>query len=56
MYYRCVVFDKDGKTIEERHIEVAVGTVGDATNNSKVQALKRKAQLQGFGFRVTREE
>ena len=56
MYYACMIFDKDGKVIEEKYVEVSVGTVGDASKNTKVQALKRKAQLQGFGFRVTRKE
>jgi hypothetical protein len=56
VYYQCQIFDKDGKIIEERHVEVSVGAPVDASNNEKVKALKRKAQLQGFGFRVTRCE
>lgn len=56
MYYQCQIFDKDGKLVEERHIEVSVGAVLDASKNEKVQALKKKAQLQGYGFRVTRCE
>ena len=56
MFYLCEIFDKNGKIIEKRHISVGVGGVEDATKNEKVQILKKKAQQQGFGFRVRREE
>ena len=56
MYYQCQILDRDGKIVEERHIEVSVGTVDDATKNEKVKALKKKAQLYGHGFRVTRKD
>ena len=57
MYFKCQIFDgKLGKVIEERHVQVAVGGVEDATKNEKVQKLKKKAHQQGFGFRVTRME
>ena len=56
MYFRCELFNKDGKIIEERHVQVAAGGVEDATKNEKVQKLKKKAQQQGFGFRVKRME
>lgn len=54
MYFKCELFDEKGKIIEERHIEVTAGSVDDATKNEKVQALKKKARNQGFGFRVQR--
>jgi hypothetical protein len=54
MYFKCMLFNKDGKTIEERHVEVSVGDVSDATKNEKVLKLKKKAAQQGFGFRVQR--
>lgn len=55
MYFKCQLFDgKAGKVIEERHIQVSVGGVEDASKNEKVQKLKKKAQQQGFGFRVQR--
>jgi hypothetical protein len=56
MYYQCQILDKDGKIVEERYIEVSVGVVDDATKNEKVKALKKKAQIQGYGFRVTRKD
>lgn len=56
MYFKCEMFDKNGKIIEERHIEVSVGDVNDAAKNPKVAALKKKAYQQGFGFRVKRED
>ncbi len=56
MYFKCEIFNDKGKIIEERHIEVNVGDVNDATNNEKVAKLKKKAQQQGFGFRVRRED
>jgi len=54
MYFKCELFDGKGKIIEERHVQVAAGGVEDATKNEKVQALKKKAGQQGFGFRVQR--
>lgn len=56
MYFKCEIFNDKGKIIEERHIEVNVGDVNDATKNEKVAKLKKKAQQQGFGFRVKRED
>lgn len=56
MYFKCEIFNDKGKIIEERHIEVNVGDVNDATKNEKVAKLKKKAQQQGFGFRVRRED
>ena len=56
MFFRCEMFDKNGKIIESRHIEVSVGDVSDATKNEKIAALKTKAYQQGFGFRVKRED
>ena len=56
MYYQCQIFDKDGKVVEERHIEVSVGEPADAAKHEKVKELKKKAQKQGYGFRVTRCE
>lgn len=56
MYFKCEIFNGDGKIIEERHIEVSVGDVNDATKNEKVAKLKKKAYQQGFGFRVKRED
>lgn len=57
MFYLCEMFDgKTGKIIEKKHIEISVGGVTDATKNDKVQKLKKKAQQQGFGFRVKRED
>jgi len=56
MFFKCELFNKDGKIIEERHIQVSAGGVEDATKNEKVQALKKKATQQGFGFRVKRED
>lgn len=55
-FFKCEIFNKDGKIIEERHIEVSVGDVNDATKNEKVAKLKKKAYQQGFGFRVKRED
>jgi hypothetical protein len=55
MFFKCELFNKDGKIIEERHIEVKVGGVEDAVANDKVKALKKKAAQQGFGFRVKME-
>lgn len=56
MFFKCQLFDgKTGRVVEERHVQVAAGGVEDATKNKKVQKLKKKAQQQGFGFRVTRE-
>jgi hypothetical protein len=54
MYFKCEIFNEKGIIIEERHIEVSVGGVEDATKNEKVQVLKKKAYQQGFGFRVKR--
>ena len=54
MYFKCEIFDNKGKIIEERHVQVSAGGVEDATKNEKVQVLKKKAQQQGFGFRVKR--
>lgn len=54
MYFRCEIFNDKGKIIEERYVQVSVGGVEDATKNEKVQALKKKAYQQGFGFRVKR--
>jgi len=54
MYFKCQLFGKDGIIVEERHVQVAAGGVEDATKNEKVQALKKKAAQQGFGFRVQR--
>jgi hypothetical protein len=56
MYFKCELFNKDGKIVEERHIQVSVLDVQDATKNEKVQKLKKKAAQQGFGFRVSRVE
>lgn len=56
MYFKCEIFDKDGKMIESRHIQVSAGGVEDATKNEKVMALKKKARNMGFGFRVKRED
>lgn len=56
MYFRCEIFDEKGRIIEQRHVQVPVGGVEDATKNDKVQRLKKKATQQGFGFRVKREE
>ena len=56
MYFKCEIFNGDGKIIEERHIEVSVGDVSDAAKNEKVAKLKKKAYQQGFGFRVKRED
>jgi len=56
MYYKCEMFAKDGKIVEERHIKVKVGTVDDATKNEQVAKFKKKARDQGFGFRVKRED
>jgi hypothetical protein len=56
MYYRCQFFNQNGKIIEERHIQISVGTVDDATKNEQVLKLKKKARDQGFAFRVTRCE
>lgn len=54
MYFKCQLFTDKGKIVEERHIEVSVGGVEDATKNEKVLKLKKKAKDQGFGFRVQR--
>jgi len=54
MYFKCELFNEKGKIVEERHVEVSVGGVEDATKNDKVQKLKKKARDQGFGFRVKR--
>lgn len=54
MFFRCEIFNDKGKIIEERHVQVSVGGVEDATKNEKVQALKKKAMNMGFGFRVKR--
>jgi len=56
MFFKCEIFNEKGKIIEERHVQVSVGGVEDATKNEKVQALKKKAYQQGFGFRVKRED
>jgi len=56
MFFKCEIFNEKGKIIEERHVEVSVGGVTDATKNEKVQKLKKKAYQQGFGFRVKRED
>jgi len=56
MFFKCETFDKDGKLMDSKHIQVSAGGVEDATKNEKVQALKKKAQQQGFGFRVKRED
>jgi hypothetical protein len=56
MYYKCEIFDKNGKIIEERYVEVPVGDVSDATKNVNVMILKKKAQNQGFGFRIKRKD
>jgi hypothetical protein len=56
MFFKCQVFDKDGKIIEERHVQISVGGVEDATKNEQVQKLKKKAMNMGFAFRVKREE
>lgn len=56
MFFKCEMFNEKGKIIEERHIEVKVGTVDDATKNEQVAKLKKKARDQGFGFRVQRLE
>ena len=54
MYFKCELFTDKGKIVEERHVQVSAGGVEDATKNEKVQALKKKAYQQGFGFRVQR--
>ena len=56
MYFKCKIFDDKGRTIEERHVQVAAGGVEDATKNEQVQKLKKKAAQQGFGFHVKRME
>ena len=56
MFFKCEIFNDKGKIIEERHVEISVGGVTDATKNEKVIALKKKAQQQGFGFRCKRED
>lgn len=56
MYFKCELFNKDGKIVEERHVQVSAGGVEDATKNEKVQVLKKKAAQQGFGFRVKQME
>jgi hypothetical protein len=56
MFFKCEIFNEKGKIIEERHVEISVGGVTDATKNEKVQKLKKKAYQQGFGFRVKRED
>lgn len=55
-FFKCEIFNDKGKIIEEKHIEVNVGDVNDATKNEKVAKLKKKTQQQGFGFRVRRED
>ena len=54
MFFKCQLFDGAGKIIEEKHMQVSAGGVEDATKNEKVQALKKKAQQRGLGFRVKR--
>jgi hypothetical protein len=56
MFYKCETFDKNGKIIDSKHVEVKVGGVSDATKNAQVLSLKKKAQQQGHGFRVKRED
>lgn len=56
MHFRCEIFDGKGNIIDLKHIQVSVLDVQDATKNEKVQKLKKKAQQQGFGFRVHRVE
>lgn len=56
MHFRCEIFDGKGNIIDLKHIQVSVLDVQDATKNEKAQKLKKKAQQQGFGFRVKRME
>jgi uncharacterized GH25 family protein len=56
MFFKCEIFNKEGKIIEERHIEVKVEDVSDAAKNEKVTTMRKKAQQQGFGFRVSKCE
>jgi hypothetical protein len=56
MFFKCEMFNTDGKIIETRHIEVSVGTVDEALKHEKIIKLKNKAKDQGFGFRVKRED
>jgi hypothetical protein len=56
MFFKCELFDQNGKIIEERHVQISAGGVTDATKNEQVQKLKKKASQQGFGFRVQKLE
>lgn len=56
MFFKVEIFNDKGKIIEERHVEISVGGVTDATKNEKVIALKKKATQMGFGFRCRMEE
>jgi hypothetical protein len=56
MFFKCEIFNDKGKIIEERHVQVSVGGVEDASKNEQIQKLKKKAMNMGFGFRVKRED
>lgn len=56
MHYRCEAFNKDGKIVDLKYYNISVGGVTDATKDERVQAMKKKANREGFGFRVKMEE
>jgi hypothetical protein len=56
MVFKCETFDKDGKLLDSKHIQVSAGGVEDASKDSRVQELRKKAMKMGCGFRVKRED
>ena len=54
MYFKCETFDNKGNIIHTKNVEVSVLDVQDAAKHETVTKLRKKAQQQGFGFRVKR--
>jgi hypothetical protein len=56
MHFRCEAFNKDGKTVDLKYFNISVGGVTDASKDERVEKMKKKANREGFGFRVKMEE
>lgn len=55
MQFRVQVYDYNGRTIEDRIVDLPCDTVEEAMRDSKVAKLKREAKMEGKGFRVIKE-
>ncbi len=52
--FRIEVMDKNGKSLDVRHMDIPCDTPEEATKHTKVYDLKKEARMSGYAFRITK--